>query len=153
MIVADLGREKEAALRLGRIGFDNVAGFLEGGMQALEARPDLVARTERITAGALAEQLVSPGPPLVLDVRTQREWSRQHIGDSLNVPLTRLAERLGELPRDRPLVVYCASGYRAAIAASVLLREGLGPVADLVGGLAAWESSAGDEVLAGQRGG
>ena len=50
MIIAEPGRETEAALRLGRIGFDYVAGYLEGGMQALTTRPDLLRRTERITA-------------------------------------------------------------------------------------------------------
>jgi hydroxyacylglutathione hydrolase len=141
VLVADLGREQEAAMRLGRIGFDIVAGYLEGGMQALEERPDLVARVERLTAGALAEQLASTEPPLVVDVRTEREWGEKRIAGSLNVPLTRLAQRIDELPSDRPLVVQCATGYRSAIAASLLLREGFDEVFDLVGGIAAWESS------------
>lgn len=140
-LVANPGREEEAAMRLGRIGFDSVAGYLGGGMEALEARPDLVAQTERVTAGVLTEQLDSPEPPLLLDVRTENEWREKHIGDSLNIPLSRLAQRLDELPRDQPIVVHCTSGYRSAIAASVLLREGFGDVADLVGGMAAWDSS------------
>jgi hydroxyacylglutathione hydrolase len=141
VIVAEPGRELEAALRLGRIGFDIVAGYLEGGMQALDPRPELVARVERVTAGALTEQLASAQPPLVLDVRTEREWREKRIGDSLNVPLSRLAQRIDGIPSDRPIVVHCASGYRSAIAASLLLRDGFGQVADLVGGMAAWESS------------
>jgi len=149
VIVAGPGREREAALRLGRIGFDIVAGYLEGGMQALETRPDLVARVERITAGALSEQLESPEPPLVVDVRTEREWREKRIGDSVNVPLGQLALQLEELPRERPLVVHCATGYRSAIAASLLLREGFSAIADLVGGIAAWESSSLRTVAAG----
>jgi hydroxyacylglutathione hydrolase len=149
VIVAGPGREREAALRLGRIGFDIVAGYLEGGMQALETRPDLVARVERITAGALSEQLESPEPPLVVDVRTEREWREKRIGDSVNVPLGQLALQLEELPRERPLVVHCATGYRSAIAASLLLREGYSAIADLVGGIAAWESSSLRTVAAG----
>jgi hydroxyacylglutathione hydrolase len=141
VIVAELGREQEAAVRLGRIGFDIVAGYLDGGMQALEQHPDLVARVERMTAATLVEQLGSTEPPLVLDVRTEREWSEQRIGASVNVPLARLVQRLDELPRDRPLVVHCATGYRSAIAVSLLLREGLDSVADLVGGTAAWTAS------------
>jgi len=144
VIVADPGREAEAALRLGRIGFDIVAGYLESGMLALDSRPELVARVERVTAAALPAQLASPEPPIVVDVRTEREWSEQRIDDSLNIPLSRLAERLDELPRDRPLVVHCASGYRSAIAASLLQREGFARVADLVGGIAAWETVAAD---------
>ena len=140
VIVADLGREHEAAVRLGRIGFDIVEGYVEGGMQTLGSCPDRVARVERVTAPALAEQLESPEPPLVLDVRTEREWRENHIGGSVNVPLARLTQRLDELPSDRALVVQCATGYRSAIAASLLLRAGFGAVADLAGGLAGWRS-------------
>ena len=148
-LVAAPGREREAALRLGRIGFDSVAGHLAGGMLALQARPDLIARVERVAAGALAERLGSSEPPLLLDVRTEREWRDARIGESLNIPLARLAQRLDELPRDRPTVVHCASGYRSAIGASLLLRAGFRRVADLVGGMAAWESSRLSTVSAG----
>jgi glyoxylase-like metal-dependent hydrolase (beta-lactamase superfamily II)/rhodanese-related sulfurtransferase len=141
VVVAEPGREVEAATRLGRIGFDAVAGYLEGGMQTLDSRPELVDRIERVTAGSLAEQLGSSEPPLVLDVRTPREWEEKRIEGSVNVPLARLGERLGVLSRERPIVVQCASGYRSAIASSLLRRAGFGRVADLVGGLAAWEAS------------
>lgn len=141
VLLAEPGREHEAALRLGRIGLDHVAGYLDGGMQALAARPDLVGRTERITAPTLAEQLVEADPPLVLDVRTEHEWRDKHIAGSLNIPLQQLRERLGEVPRDRRLVVQCGSGYRSAIAASLLKQHGVTALADLVGGFAAWEAS------------
>ena len=85
-------------MRLGRIGFDNVAGYLDGGMQALATRPDLVQRIERITAPTLAEQLEEAEPIVVLDVRTEREWQNQHIEGSLNIPLQHLQERLAEAP-------------------------------------------------------
>ena len=141
VIVAEPGREEEAATRLGRIGFDAVAGYLEGGMQTLETRPDLVARTERVTAARLAEQLTSPEPPLVLDVRTPREWNGKHIEGSVNVPLGHLEERLGELSRDRTMAVMCAGGYRSAIAASLLGRHGFAHLIELAGGMAAWEAA------------
>jgi hydroxyacylglutathione hydrolase len=141
VIVADPGREEESATRLGRIGFDNVAGYLDGGMQALDGRPDLVERTERITAQNLAEQLESAKPPLVLDVRTPDEVELGHIDGSLAVPLNRLEERLAEVPRDRPVVVTCASGYRSSIAVSILEAHGLEGLSDLVGGMDAWEAS------------
>lgn len=141
VIVAEPGREHEAALRLGRIGFDNVAGHLEGGMQALDPRPDLVARIERITAATLAEQLAGPAPPVVLDVRSEREWREERIQRSLNIPLGRLRERLGEVPRGRQVVVHCASGYRSSIAASLLRGHGFDEIADLVGGIGAWAAS------------
>jgi glyoxylase-like metal-dependent hydrolase (beta-lactamase superfamily II) len=141
VLVAGPGREQEAAMRLGRIGFDNVAGYLDGGMQALEGGAEPAQRVERIAAATLAEQLDSASPPLVVDVRNEREWHEKHIDGSFNVPLGRLVERLGELPRDRQLVVHCASGYRSSVAASVLQRAGFEQLADLVGGLAAWEST------------
>jgi hydroxyacylglutathione hydrolase len=141
VIVADPGREAEAALRLGRIGFDNVAGYLDAGMQAAEPRPELVKRIERITAVTLAEQLRESAPPLVLDVRTEQEWREERIGRSVNIPLGQLSARLDEVPRERPVVVHCGSGYRSSIAASLLRRAGVEEVTDLVGGLSAWKAS------------
>jgi len=141
VLIAEPGRETEAATRLGRIGFDNVAGFLAGGMQALAEDPVLVERLQRITAGALSEQLEGPEPPMILDVRSEREWDERHLAQAVNVPLSQLAERIDTLPRDRPLVVHCDSDYRSAIAASMILRDGRPEVAVLVGGLPAAESA------------
>ena len=140
VLVSEPGTETEAAVRLGRIGFDNIAGYLEGGMEQLDGAPELIERTERITAGNMAQQLASDAPPLVVDVRTADEWGGASIEGSVNVPLSRLADELASLERDRPTVVYCASGYRSAIAASVLQRSGFTRVFDLVGGLPAWEA-------------
>jgi rhodanese-related sulfurtransferase len=141
VVVAAPGEEEEAVMRLGRIGLDNVVGFLDGGMAALEARPDLVRRTERITVATLAEQLQGTDAPVVLDVRTEKEWREGHIEGSINIPLNHLAERVAEVPRGRKLVVHCQSGYRSAIAASVLLRHGVDSPIDLVGGWKAWVAS------------
>ncbi len=141
VLVAEPGRETEAATRLGRIGFDSIVGYLAGGMQQLDDAPELVERVERITASSAAEQLAASPHPLVVDVRTPREWSEGHVERALNLPLSQLSERLAELPPDRPLIVYCASGYRSAIAISLLRREGLAQVTNLVGGLGAWRSA------------
>jgi rhodanese-related sulfurtransferase/glyoxylase-like metal-dependent hydrolase (beta-lactamase superfamily II) len=141
VIVAEPGREEEAAIRLGRIGFDNVAGYLDAGMRTLEIRPDLLARTERVSAALLAEQLAAPRPPLVLDVRTAREWNGRHVEGSVNVPLNHLEERLAELSRDRMMAVVCAGGYRSAIAASLLEHHGFERLMELAGGMAAWEAA------------
>ena len=141
VIIADPGREQEAITRLGRIGFDHVAGFLEGGMLGLASRPDLVRRTNRITTTALAEQLTVSNQPMVLDVRTEREWEHGHIDHSLNIPLPHLSDRLIEVPKNQTLVVHCASGYRSSIAASVLEKAGITNVWDLVGGYEAWEKT------------
>jgi glyoxylase-like metal-dependent hydrolase (beta-lactamase superfamily II)/rhodanese-related sulfurtransferase len=141
VLICEPGREEESALRLGRIGLDAVAGYLSRGMEQLDDAPELIERTERITAPALAEQLGSDRPPSVIDVRTQAEWQRSRIASSQNMPLARLPEMIDELTSDQPYVVYCASGYRASIATSLLRRRGLEQVSDLVGGLAAWEAA------------
>ena len=141
VIIAESDDNEEAIMRLGRIGFDNVGGYLEGGMQALNERPDLVETTDRITAQALADQLASDQPPKVLDVRSERE--REDVGvveGSIHIPLNHLEDRVDEVPRDEPLVVHCAGGYRSAIACSVLQQHGIQPT-DLVGGFAAWKTT------------
>ena len=92
ILVAEPGREVEAATRLGRIGFDTVAGYLQGGMQQLTAAPELVERTERITAGSLGERLGVPPLPLLIDVRTAQEWSDGHIDSAMNIPLSQRSQ-------------------------------------------------------------
>jgi hydroxyacylglutathione hydrolase len=141
-IVAPRGRESEAAMRLGRIGFDHVAGYLDGGMEAAGDREDLVRRMRRVTAPMLAELLAGPEPPVVLDVRTDTERQDAAIAGSMHIPLQHLAERLAEVRRGtRGIVVHCASGYRSSIGASLLETHGVRDVADLAGGIAAWKAS------------
>ncbi|HEX4488249.1 MAG TPA: MBL fold metallo-hydrolase [Terriglobales bacterium] len=141
VIVAEPGREKEAALRLGRIGFDHVKGYVPGGMEALSGRPDLVWPTERVSAPMVAEELAGADKPLVLDIRNPREWTTKHIDGSVNIPLNHLQERIGEIPRDRRIAVHCAGGYRSSIAASILHQYGITNLIEMAGGLAAWEAA------------
>jgi glyoxylase-like metal-dependent hydrolase (beta-lactamase superfamily II)/rhodanese-related sulfurtransferase len=141
VIIADPGRENESAIRLGRIGFDNVAGYLRNGLRSLESRPDLVELTERLSAQFAAELLSSNQPPLAIDVRAPREREQKHIEGSLSMPLNHLAENMKTLPKDRPVLVYCAGGYRSSIAASLLKRGGFDSVCELAGGIAAWEAA------------
>jgi rhodanese-related sulfurtransferase/glyoxylase-like metal-dependent hydrolase (beta-lactamase superfamily II) len=141
IVVADPGREEEAILRLGRIGFDDVKGYLKGGLDSLNNRPDLIRRIERATAVALSELVRSAAPPLIVDVRSDKEWNAGHIPGSLNVPLNHLRERVGGLPADRLIVVHCEGGYRSAIAASIFAEMGRTRVMDLVGGFKAWAAS------------
>jgi len=141
VIVAEPGREQEAALRLGRIGFDHVAGYMNGGMEALAGRPDLVWPTERISAPMVAEELASADPPLLLDIRNPREWATKHIEGSVNVPLNHLQERIAEIPRDRRIAVHCAGGYRSSIAASILHQYGITNLIEMAGGVAAWDAA------------
>jgi hydroxyacylglutathione hydrolase len=141
VIIADPGREREAAMRLGRIGFDHMAGYLQDGLRSLESRPELVAFTECLSAQFAAELLSSAGPALAVDVRTPREREQKFIAGSVGIPLNHLAGKLGMLPRDRALLVYCAGGYRSSIAASLLQGNGFDRVAEIAGGMAAWEAA------------
>jgi rhodanese-related sulfurtransferase len=141
IIIADPGMEKESAVRLGRIGFDHVAGYLKDGLQSLESRPELIAFTERLSGPYAAELLSSSQPPLAIDVRAPGERDRKYIAGSLAVPLNHLAQNLEKLPKDRSLLVYCAGGYRSSIAASLLQRSGFSPVGEIAGGIAAWEAA------------
>lgn len=138
IIIAEPGREQEAIRRLGRIGFDHVAGYLDGGMQELESRPDLFKKVTRITAATLAEHLVSENPPQVLDVRTQKERENGKIDGSINIPLPKLSQEFSQVPHEQAVVVHCASGYRSSIGVSLLEHAGFSNVMDLVGGFEAW---------------
>ena len=141
VIIAEPGREQESAIRLGRIGFDHVVGYLEGGLHSLASRPELTASTERLSPAVAAERLLSSEPPVALDVRSPSEYDAKHIDGSLLIPLNHLAERVQELPAGRPLLVHCAGGYRSSIAASLLQQHGFDRVSELAGGLAAWEAA------------
>ena len=143
VIIADPGREHEAAMRLGRIGFDQVAGYLQDGLHSVESRPELMMSTERLSAQVAAERVAAAAPgrgPVMVDVRAPGERQQKRIPGSVGIPLTRLAERLSELPADRPLLVYCAGGYRSSIAASLLQRHGFAQVSEIAGGITAWEA-------------
>ncbi|MFM8282546.1 MAG: rhodanese-like domain-containing protein [Planctomycetaceae bacterium] len=143
VVIAEEGGEEEAVMRLGRIGFDGVAGYLAGGMNALAGRDALVERTARITAPALVEWLAGRRPdagptPTVVDVRSPAEHAGGRIAGAVNIPLLHLEKRIAEIPAGRPVVVHCEGGYRSAIAASVLQRHGRADAHDLVGGYKAW---------------
>jgi glyoxylase-like metal-dependent hydrolase (beta-lactamase superfamily II)/rhodanese-related sulfurtransferase len=141
VIIAESGRENESAIRLGRIGFDHVAGYLKDGLRSLELRPELTATTDRLNAQFAAELLSSSQPPLAIDVRTPREREQKYIAGSLDIPLNHLTENLEKLPKDRPLLVYCQGGYRSSIAASLLQGRGFRRISEIAGGIAAWEAA------------
>ena len=143
MIVAEPGAEREAAMRLGRIGFDRVEGYLDGGPAAWAAHPELVKTIRRIEPDVLRARLDGADAPFVLDVRQPGEWDCSHIDGSVNVPLGQLVDRLDEVPRDRDVVVQCQTGYRSCVAISLLAARGYANLIDLRGGWEGWEALAG----------
>lgn len=138
IVVADDERVAESVVRLGRIGFDHVAGFLEGGMEQLQEYPEFIGTIQRISAAAVPE--LDPAPTII-DVRTQKEWQAGHLQDSINIPLNQLQERTYEVPMQGPVVVHCQGGYRSSIATSILQRHGRENLLDMVGGYKAWVQS------------
>jgi glyoxylase-like metal-dependent hydrolase (beta-lactamase superfamily II) len=141
VIIADAGREEESAMRLGRIGFDQVIGYLQDGLHSVESRPELTAAIERLSPGVAAERLDSDLPPQIVDVRAPREYDAKHIDGAISVPLNHLGERLPDLSHERPLLIHCAGGYRSSIAVSLLQKAGFHRVSELAGGIAAWEAA------------
>ena len=140
-LITDPGAERESALRLGRIGFDRVVGYLKDGMSGAAGSMAGIVTTERIGADVLASRLASIPPPVIVDVRAPGERAQKHIEGSLHIPLNHMAERVAEIPRDRPVIVHCAGGYRSSMAASLLQRQGFRSVSELAGGIAAWEAA------------
>jgi glyoxylase-like metal-dependent hydrolase (beta-lactamase superfamily II)/rhodanese-related sulfurtransferase len=141
VLVANPGAETESALRLGRIGFDNVRGFLAGGLGAADQRPELLASGTRLAPDVAAGRLAGAEPPLALDVRAAGEHAAMWIDGATHIPLTQLSNRLRELPAGRAITVFCAGGYRSSIAASLLRREGRDEVSEIAGGIAAWAAA------------
>ena len=140
IVAASDGNELEAGELLAAVGL-RVRGFLGGGMSAWRAEERPVQRIEPIDPGQLAERLDSDEPPLVLDVRRPSEFERGHIAGSLHIPYGDLPQRLGELPRDRPIATICKAGARSGLAASILQREGFDPVLHVArGGVGEWQT-------------
>ena len=146
VIVADPGAEAQSALRLGRIGFDQVEGFLDGGLAAVERErrePSgfAITSTDRLSPQTAADRIAGPNPPLVIDIRTPHERSEKSIKGSMHRPLNTWREGLPDITHDRAIIVHCAGGYRSSMAASLLQRDGFTNVSELAGGIAAWEAA------------
>ena len=121
-----------------RVGFDDVEGYLEGGINPWQTGGHPLSRLETMSVHDLDRRR---GEFAVLDVRTDREWRFGHIEDANHVHGGTLQDRVGGIPRDRPVAVVCGSGYRASIAASFLKRAGFAEVANVLGGMSAWTAA------------
>jgi glyoxylase-like metal-dependent hydrolase (beta-lactamase superfamily II)/rhodanese-related sulfurtransferase len=120
VLVTDQAREEEAVTRLARVGYERIAGIMDGGCERWRAEGLPTASMPQRTADTLR-----PGETHVLDVRRTGEWERFHLAGATSIPLARLAESTRELDRNVEWTVVCASGFRSSIAASVLERAGL----------------------------
>jgi hydroxyacylglutathione hydrolase len=140
LVIAPQDRQDEVITRLGRIGFDQVVGYLREPEGAFLAMPDEVTQAGRLTAYQLREALDDTNPPVVLDVRNAGERAIGAIDGSVHIPLAELPHRLADVPAGQ-VVVYCAGGTRSAIAASLLRHADRADVTDLIGGYVAWQQA------------
>ena len=133
-----LTRDEEQAERLRSqlsiIGFDDVRGYAE----PLAMSDEATAMTQQLDART-ARRLADEGAPVV-DVRERSEYTEGHVPGARHIPYEQLEQRLGELPRERTLVVYCASGVRSSLATSIFERHGIA-AANLRGGFNAWRNA------------
>ena len=141
VLVADEGEELESKIRLARIGFDNVFGYLENPLGVFNANPDDVSRSSRLDVSGLQQALTSVDGVQIVDVRQPGETASGAIPDAYLIPLTTLNTQLATLDASKPTIVYCAGGYRSSIAASRLAAAGFSDVSDLLGGFAAWQGA------------
>jgi glyoxylase-like metal-dependent hydrolase (beta-lactamase superfamily II)/rhodanese-related sulfurtransferase len=132
VIVADDGKEMEVITRLARVGFDNVQGFLNGGMTEWTKAGFPIETTECISADELAQALTPE--TLVLDVRRKSEYEAQHLVGALNIPLDYIQGNLLDVDKGRKTFVYCAAGYRSLIFVSYLKQLGFTNLINLIGG-------------------
>jgi rhodanese-related sulfurtransferase len=136
LVLAPQDREEEVVARLARIGFDKVTGYLREPEGAFLEMVDELDRSSRVTVTELRGLLGGEKPPLVLDVRNAGERESGAIEGSLHIPLAELPRRITEVAGDRPVVTYCAGGYRSSVAASLLRRMhgGDSPTSSACGG-------------------
>ena len=139
VLIAYPGEEQRAAVRLARIGSDNVIGYLSVGRDAQfpVELADLVRTAPRTPVTELDELLAEDAVTLI-DIRNPGEREGGAIPGSAHIPLAQLRLRIGEVPTDKPIVVHCAGGWRSSVAASLLRAKGIGQVSDLLGGYNAW---------------
>jgi len=138
-LVCAPGSEGEATAELERAGFDRVIGYLDGGIEVVRELVALVRHPARIGSDLLRRRL-RRGPVSLVDVRGENEWRQDAIPGSVNIPLERFRERLAEIP-EGPVVLYCRTGERSSMAASLLEQTGRMNVLDLIGGITAWKAA------------
>lgn len=136
LLIADPGREKEVVTRLARVGYDHTLGYLGGGIAAWEQAGKATDRIASITATAFAEQF-KQNELRVLDVRKPGEYAEGHVKTATNTPLDYLHEHLQQIPKTETVHLYCGSGYRSMIAASILKARGWTRLVEVAGGFKA----------------
>lgn len=136
VLVCEEGKEKEAVTRLARVGFSKMVGFLKGGVEAWRAAGETVDMIIDVEADELAMDLPFDENLVVLDVRRAAEFADGHVKDALNLPLNEMTDTavLSQFGDEQNIYVHCAGGYRSVIAASLLKRQGIHNLRNVLGG-------------------
>ena len=136
ILVTEPGMEKETIIRLARVGFSNVKGYVDGGFEAWRAAGEETDMIINIEADELAMDIPFDDKLVVLDVRKPTEFAEGHVKDALNIPVNDLTDPLNiaSLEEDQNIYVHCQGGYRSMIATSLLKREGIHNLRNIVGG-------------------
>lgn len=145
-LIVDAADAPKAVRELAMIGLDHVAAWYAPSIVGEWEKAGQALGTVKKTDVAHLAPKLAAGDVTVVDVRNRSEFEAGHLPGSLHIPVGYLAERLAEIPRDKPIVVQCQSGARSAIATSVLQKLGVNDATDLVGGFVAWKG-AGHEVV------
>ena len=136
ILVTDIGMEEESIIRLARVGFDNVAGYLRGGFESWQAKGEPTDMIVDIEADEMAMDLPFDPKILVVDVRRETEYADGHVKNALNLPLSEMVDvaQIANIEDYQNLYVHCASGYRSVIACSMLKRQGIHNLRNVLGG-------------------
>jgi hydroxyacylglutathione hydrolase len=132
-------QNRKAQRQLLRIGFDTIAGELDGGIDAWRASGRELTTFETVDVEDMATWVLSAEPMTVVDVRDEHEWVSGHVPGALHMYVPDVPARADEIPRDAPVAVHCASGYRAGVAASLLEQAGLKRIVHVHGEYSDWD--------------
>ncbi len=136
-LVTPPGLERETIVRLARVGYDNCIGYLDGGFAAWQRAGKEVDVIASISAVDFAQSWQATPDLPVIDVRKPAEFDEEHLERAKNAPLDALNDYMASLPRQEPLYVHCAGGYRSMVAASILKARGFDNVVNVEGGITA----------------
>ncbi len=136
LLVTDPGKEKETIVRLARVGFDKVMGYLGGGFDAWVKAGESIDMIIDVEADELMMDIPHDNNLVVLDVRRNTEYADGHLKDAVNIPLNDMTDpgALSTIEEEQNLYVHCEGGYRSVIAASLLKRQGLHNLRNVLGG-------------------
>jgi glyoxylase-like metal-dependent hydrolase (beta-lactamase superfamily II)/rhodanese-related sulfurtransferase len=136
ILVSEQGKEKEAIIRLARVGFSKVAGYVKGGYDAWKAAGEEIDMIIDVEADELAMDIPFDENLVVVDVRKPAEFAEGHVKDALNIPLDSMKDpaNMAILEEDQNIYVHCAGGIRSVIGASLLKRQGIHNLRNVVGG-------------------